>query len=746
MRARISFAAAFLLAACVGDVELPPKPPTLQSVPTQTSIAVVTLRGTRPPNTAVLLGDTVVVESGEDTAFSFPVSLNPGENAFELWSRRPSGIKSTRPTSVTITYEPACPDAPTLSAAPPTRTNQRMHTLTGTKPAGTAVALDGVVVVPTDDATTFSWTITLPQAEGTYSFSFTTRDAKGHDSEPLRVALTYDVSRPALAGRYPTSATDAVVANTSIPTNSSVFVLFDEPIRSAAAMLPADVVTVSVGGTPVPGTVALQGAANALVWTPNAPLAPNVVHTVLVNESAVSDLAGNTPMGGATWTWSFTTGAGPSSTPPTAPTAMAPASSPAPDVMVSGTRDQWSSIYINGELVLGPGSSAWSVAVPLPIIGANTLDVSARTATNQVTAGPTLTVTRTVMRPAAPAVDASVETTVSTPTLVLTGTKPAGTSVLINGALVVCLNADTTWASVVTLSPGINNLTLITRNAQGDSDPVVFTVNYAQAYSGKVPSGWVLKVGFTLKDQTGTRLVNEFVTGNNNYGVDVWLEGPIALGETCEWDAAKKQRKNIKYVGTLEHYLGVKTGHTVPFADDDYRGADYLAALAAGGMLSLRGITSDTPRRDANGREDPALMGGVTEGQLRQYIDCFGLPGIDGCSEPTVNTTFHQVDAFEPRTPPSATPVDQGDYLLWVQFNLDRSGTWLIANDTETCWDKPSDLERGMHRVVKHVSLGATAWSATYTAADELSGPDPDGTGNARFLGNEGLVISWGPP
>ena len=39
----------------------------------------------------------------------------------------------------------------------------------------------------------------------------------------------------------------------------------------------------------------------------------------------------------------------------------------------------------------------------------------------------------------------------------------------------------------------------------------------------------------------------------------MWLEGPIALGETCEWDDTRKQRKNIKYVGTLEHYRSGQT-------------------------------------------------------------------------------------------------------------------------------------------------------------------------------------------
>jgi hypothetical protein len=262
----------------------------------------------------------------------------------------------------------------------------------------------------------------------------------------------------------------------------------------------------------------------------------------------------------------------------------------------------------------------------------------------------------------------------------------------------------------------------------------------------KVPSGWQLRVSMTLRDLTGSRLANEFITGANNYGVDVWLEGPLAQGETCEFDATLKQRRNVKYVATLEHYVGGKTGHTVPFADDDYRGTDYIASLASGGVFNFLSITSETPRRDGQGREAMNLLGRLTELDLRQKIDCFGLVGIDGCTEATVKSGVHVVDAWEPRRPPSAEPVQQGDYLLWVLLNLDRNGTWLTANDFETCWNEPADANKGMHRVVKRITLGTTPWSHTLTPADELSGPDPDDSGPAKFLTQEGLTISWGPP
>jgi hypothetical protein len=295
--------------------------------------------------------------------------------------------------------------------------------------------------------------------------------------------------------------------------------------------------------------------------------------------------------------------------------------------------------------------------------------------------------------------------------------------------------------------PGFNELRLTTRDAAGvESDPLIHTVNFAQAYSGKVPAGWQLKINLSLRDLSQTRIADEFVTGSNNYGLDVWLEGPVGPTDTCEFDAALKQRKNVKYVATLSHYVGVKTGHTVPFADDDYRGTDYIAALAHGKVLEFLGVTGDSPRRDGQGRENPTLLARVTESDLRSKIDCFGLVGIDGCTEATVQAGPHAVDPWEPRRPPNAETLEQGDYLLFVQMNLDRSGNWLTANDYETCWGQPADLTRGMHRVVRPVALGPTPWSVQLTPADEVSGPDPIDTGEARFLANDGMTISWGPP
>jgi len=744
--------ALILTPACVDDVEVPPKPPMLFPGPAQVSVPVQKLKGSRPANTAVLSGDVEVVPSSEETSFEFDVTLTPGENRFELWTRRPSGLKSRTSTVTTITYEPACPDAVVLSMRPPPSTNQLMHMLVGSKPAGAAVLLDDAVIVPANELTSFTHVLMLAPVATPQTFKLTTRDAKDKVSDPLRIVVVYETVAPTLRSRYPTAAGDMPAANTNIPTNAALFVELSEPVRVTGGTVPADLITVRDGATMVPGTTTYLPAASTFTWAPAAPsLSPMTTYTAELNVAMLTDLAGNAAAPGAMWTWSFTTGAGPSSAAPGPLTANAPASVATDEVTVDGTREPFSSIWVNGELYAPPGAAMYSVNVPVPTVGMNALNVVTKSAAGVSGPMQALTVTRTQAKPAAPTVDASVPKMVAEPSVTLTGTKPPGTAVLVKGVPVVCLNDETTWGAVVSLEPGVNDLTLTTRDASGTpSDPIVYRVNVAQAFSGKVPGGWQLKIFMNLRNQSSTRLANEFVTGPNNYGVDVWLEGPVAPGDTCEWDAAKKQRKNVKYVATIQHYIGVKTGHTVPFADDDYRGTDYVAALASGGIFSFLGVTADSPRRDGTGREDPAVLARVTELDLRQRIDCFGLLMIDGCTEATVQAGPHTVDAWEPRkwNPTSMTSevLDQGEYLLWVMINLDRGGAWLTGNDYETCWGEPADFTRGMHRIVKRVALGGSPWSVTLTPGDELSGPDFDGMGQAKFLTDEGMTLSWGPP
>lgn len=70
-----------------------------------------------------------------------------------------------------------------------------------------------------------------------------------------------------------------------------------------------------------------------------------------------------------------------------------------------------------------------------------------------------------------------VTSTTATSTIILSGTKPANTAILVNGNTLVPLDGTTSWQAIYTLSPGTNNLTVTARDGQNfNSLPKTLTV------------------------------------------------------------------------------------------------------------------------------------------------------------------------------------------------------------------------------------------------------------------------------
>ncbi len=107
---------------------------------------------------------------------------------------------------------------------------------------------------------------------------------------------TGDVTAPTV------SSTDPSNAETGVPLNKSISVVFSEPM--SAGSITATTLKVSSGGTAVSGTVSVLN--NIATFKPTASLAANTMYSAIVT-TAAQDLSNN-PMA-ADYTWSFTTGA-----------------------------------------------------------------------------------------------------------------------------------------------------------------------------------------------------------------------------------------------------------------------------------------------------------------------------------------------------------------------------------------------------------------------------------------------------
>ncbi len=730
-----------LTAGCLGDVEVPPRAPTISGLVSPTPLPTQVVMGAKEAGTAIVLNEAVVVPHDDQTTWSYEVMLTAGDNSFLFFAQRESGLQSQDGAEAMIVLEPPCPGTPSLSP-PPSQTQSRDVMLSGRKDPGLSIHLDGMEIVPADAELTWSYALQLPDLDGLNEFALTARDAKGQDSDPVRFSITLDRAAPTIAARYPAPNQQGLAINDQIS------IAFDDALMIGGVdPAPETLLIRTDAGAVVPGALVYHPLSRALVWVPQAGTLPsNATFTATLDPAFITDTAGNAASGEPDWTFTFTTTAAADMSLPDAPTVTAPpAQVQEAQVELSGTKGRLTSLWINGQQVAPVSESTdWQFALPLPVGTSSIAIASVGVNGVEVTLDP-LQIERTEQRPAPPTISMDAATQSDRPDFSLNGGKPANTALLLYGNPVVCTDAREDWSLSTMLNPGINDLLLQTRDEAGViSDPVVHSVEFSQQYEGLVPEDFALNIRFNLRDLSQvSEIRSEFVTGANNFGIDAWVEGPIGLDETCSIQDG--QRQNIKYVATIQHYIGTKAQHKVPFADEDYRGTDYLASMISANIFAFLGLNPESPRRDGSGKELEGLLSSVSESDLRDNIDCFGSPIVDVCSRATTNNGPTELVSWTPRRRNGQGLLEQGDYLLHIMINLDRDGSWLSANDFETCWGDPAFDEIGMHRIVQRISLGSSEYTLNIPQSAERSGADREGAGKLYFIDAEGVTITWGP-
>jgi len=190
-----------------------------------------------------------------------------------------------------------------------------------------------------DPLTITTTTFTLKQGatavSGTVTYSgvtavFTPTDNLAYNTTYTATITTgaKDLAGNALAANYTWSFTTGAAPDTTAPTvtftdpaNTATGVAINRKISAtfSEGMDPLTVTTANFtvtgpDGTPVTGTVILGATTYIATFTPTSNLAYNTTYTATITTGA-KDLAGNALA--ANYTWSFTTGAAPDTTPPT---------------------------------------------------------------------------------------------------------------------------------------------------------------------------------------------------------------------------------------------------------------------------------------------------------------------------------------------------------------------------------------------------------------------------------------------
>ncbi len=143
----------------------------------------------------------------------------------------------------------------------------------------------------------------------------------------------------------------------------------------------------------------------------------------------------------------------------------------ASSIELSGTKPIGSVVFVNGQAVYNDrNASAWSYQVNLEL-GDNSFSIFYQDISGQQSDRLSVYIRRNNGL-AAPAITSSLGTTTAA-NLTVSGSKPAGASVLINGQEVVSANSSETWSYSMSLSLGTNSFELMALDASGQYSAAV---------------------------------------------------------------------------------------------------------------------------------------------------------------------------------------------------------------------------------------------------------------------------------
>jgi hypothetical protein len=238
---------------------------------------------------------------------AMPTRTFPGDPASKPSTTPPP--TDTTPPTVSSTSPVAGATAVPASADVTATFSEEVKLVSGTTftlKAGTA-SVAGTVTLSGTTAT-FNPTASLANAT-TYTATITTgvTDMANNALAPAYV-WTFTTGAAADATPPTVSSTNPVTGATAVPVNADVTATFSEAVKSVSATT----FTLKAGTVSVAGTVTLSGT--TATFNPSAPLASATTYTATIT-TGVTDLANNALAASKVWT--FTTGAGADTTPPT---------------------------------------------------------------------------------------------------------------------------------------------------------------------------------------------------------------------------------------------------------------------------------------------------------------------------------------------------------------------------------------------------------------------------------------------
>jgi len=548
------------------------------------------------------LGSVTVngVAANVDDAGRFTASVPLTEGSNTLTATASDTLGRTAQASVVVSLDTAAPNVTITSPTDGARFRTTPQTVRGT--VDSDLNLEGVTVngvAATTNGTSFE--ASVPLIEGTNALTARARKATGKEGT-ARIDVVFDTTAPTLAASAPADGQSGVAL-------SPVFRLTFSEALDASTVVPSAFVLTAPGAS-APSLAATLGGAgsNVVTLVPAAALAEATEYTLSVAAS-VADLAGNGLA--APLTIRFTTV---DQTPPPAPVLDAvPELLCAEAVTLSGTSEAGAILAVSGGAAGAQGLAGpdgrFSVPVPLAPAATQTLSVTARDASGNVSPAASVVLTVDCEPPHV------VDVTLSSAGLVVALDEPLRpTSVVAGESVRLDTPGGTPIAAAVAHSGGDATLTVTAGGV--DLTAVAFTLSLSSG----------------VQDRAGNALV-PFVRTFEPQSVATLL-----LGEAFD-DSVGRPLGGA--TATLLVSAGVETSEPRPYATATAAGGFVLPALPGDALVRV-GATGylDVYRRES------VVAGGSGSPVSTTLFDVRLTPIADPASaKPTAGGTLYTATA-----------------------------------------------------------------------------------------------------
>lgn len=153
--------------------------PLLDSFEKVTTAASVYLSGLKSSGTDIYVNGALIDAGRDDNSWMFKADLTLGDNEFSIYSQDAAGNKSSRQNISIQRYDTLA--APTVNEYDKSTSNLTM-VISGIKPAGSSVLLDGKEIIKESDSSSWSYTFNLSIGKNVFSLY-------SYDSESKQTSL-----------------------------------------------------------------------------------------------------------------------------------------------------------------------------------------------------------------------------------------------------------------------------------------------------------------------------------------------------------------------------------------------------------------------------------------------------------------------------------------------------------------------------------------------------------------------------